>query len=327
MLTKLILKNVSRVEEAEIDLPQLLRIEGSNNAGKTSAIYRSLEVMMLGESFPESMVRRGQKSAYMALEFSDKRKIEYRREGKKQSVTLIYPDGNIRKFETIKGSEEEIRKFTGGIVVKPDKKSDKETPQFVPISASQVYMIQGMSDETILKRLTNLAGGSGIAVAKQRIESSLREKKGELKALEEIVCEARTEAENALTCLEPLNDLNSRYEACRGQEKAVLKRQEELDGLWMDHEARGYMGDALDGIAEGTLNGLMFRINAVKSDRDLLSESEYALRMLHSQNVEMGILENELDKIELLVYDLEQQIEEEFKKVPVCEVCGQEMKL
>lgn len=168
------LRNVCRIERERIEFGMLTRVEGENDAGKSTSVYAALEIALLCDPFPESMVRRGEREASIRVEFTDGSSVERRRSGAKQECTLVYADGTRKDFLTVKDIVDEVRAFTGCQEIRLDKNASPESFQFIPLDAPQTYLLHGVDPRGVLKRITKVAGGAGIETAKATIESEIR---------------------------------------------------------------------------------------------------------------------------------------------------------
>ena len=172
-LKTLTLKNISRVELAEIHFGMLTRIAGENGAGKTMCTFDALQIVCLGAPFTEDMVRGGAKFASIKLEFTDGSWIERVRDRSKQSCTICQADGEQITYDTVNDIKDKIQEFTGFKMVELVK-DDKESFQFIGIDDPQTYLLDGTSDATALRKLTKVMGGTGAETAKATLESEVR---------------------------------------------------------------------------------------------------------------------------------------------------------
>lgn len=179
LIKTLILNNICRIENAEIEFGMLTKVIGENDAGKSTSIYNTLEIVLLGENFSEDMVRIGCKRASIEVVFTDGSSTYWERAGKKQLVILKDASGSTRDYTTVKDIVPLIREHSGCTEVILDKSSGKESFQFVPLDAPQTYLLHGVAPSTVLRRITKVVGGSGAETAKQKIEADKRKLQNE----------------------------------------------------------------------------------------------------------------------------------------------------
>lgn len=177
MIQSLEITNVCRVPHEVIEFRALQRIVGENQAGKSSAIFDPLRIVLLGETFPETMIRHGQTEAKAKVTFADGRWIERARTGKAQRCTLCDADGKQTEYTTIKDIREITQKFTGFSEIVLDKNVGPESFQFFAIDDPQTYLVSGVDPKGVLSRITKIIGGTGPETAKKTLESSAKELK------------------------------------------------------------------------------------------------------------------------------------------------------
>lgn len=168
MITAAEFTNVCRIDYLYLEFDALFRVEGPNGAGKTKVVYDGLELVLYNKPFPDSYVRRGERSASIKIIFDDGRWITRERIGAKQKLTLFDPVTNETKsYDTIKDMTEQVRRFTGFNELVFDK-TKSENYQFIPIEAPQTYLIHN-APEVVLRTITKVIGGQGAEVAKQKL--------------------------------------------------------------------------------------------------------------------------------------------------------------
>lgn len=176
-LKKVELHNYKTHEHTVIEFhDSVTAVVGDNDAGKTN-IWRALRMVLLSKPFPVAHVKRGHKSGYVLVEFDDGSSITRSRSGQKQSFLLVYPDGTTDQGETIQGESfrDKVKELSGF--------TDEEALQFIG-SKDVTYLLEGVSADVILRRITKMMSGLGIETAKQKLESRLTKNKSDIKAYE-----------------------------------------------------------------------------------------------------------------------------------------------
>lgn len=189
-LQSITLNNYRSYANETINFEGLNGIVGLNNHGKSS-VYRALDMLLTNGNFRDKDIRRGTKSGWARLDFTDGSWL--RRGAGLKEIPLTLCDGINEPIEYGKYSDMDaaVQQFTGFLDIKLDKTGPSESIQMVSVNAPQGFLIEKASPETIMRRINRLAGGTGVDLAKVELEKLLKEQNKEYVIAEELAKNAK----------------------------------------------------------------------------------------------------------------------------------------
>lgn len=309
------LHNYKTHEHTVIDFhDSVTAVVGDNDAGKTN-IWRALRMVLLSKPFPVAHVKRGHKSGYVKVSFEDGSSITRSRSGQKQSFLLVYADGTTDQGDTIQGEafRDKVAALSGF--------TDEESLQFIG-SKDVTYLLEGVSADVILRRITKMMSGLGIETAKQKLESRLTKNKADVKAYD-----AQLSQKQAVMDLldhakwseheSELKWLTSRNEAFEGRRA----RLETLRGLGRSYGAAVAAARLAGVVSSITTDDLTHRVQELEAQKErltnLLRLQDEGNRLIEQIKTYDYKVEEAMDQIEIAV-ELAQQEELQAKVCPTC---------
>lgn len=170
------IKNYKSIKKANIDFSTVFGISGPNSAGK-SAIVDAISMVIYSEPFPENCVHFGENNAKVTVRFDTGLEISRVRDGKKQSLVVKHPLANKEEVYTNPLKQKEfVQNLTNFKPVQLDN-TNKILLQIMPLGSDQFFMVQGVSDETVLKRFIYLTSGSKLEEARDSIVADIKSEK------------------------------------------------------------------------------------------------------------------------------------------------------
>lgn len=302
MITKLELTNYKSHKHTVLEFDKLVGIVGDNGSGKSN-IFRALQTVLLNKSFTKKHIRRGEKEARICVTFDDGRQIEKIRTSSTLTTYLRNLNTNeVSKYIGSQGLTEKINNFSH---FQEGSSDGPENLQLVK-SSEQFFLIDGWSDETILKRVSNLFSSTSIETAKISLESKLR-------GLSQRMLIKREEQTN-------LDNRLKRYENI----KTIKKEFKHLDKIIDEIRQIDSMLSDIDGLIKAyhLAGSLLVKTHETYSEMvgnaDLIHSYKQKRRLIENQIRDMhNYIENYKSKHKDLVA-LNKEIESINKVCPLC---------
>jgi DNA repair exonuclease SbcCD ATPase subunit len=169
-IKRLILRNFTSYESAEIEFSDGVTIIRGNNGHGKSNILLALQIILFADDFPDTLIRWGQKEAYIQVDFTDGSSISRTRSGKSQKIVLTDNHGADTVLTNVKTSAEMVREFTGFTPVKLDENGSPELLQY--LTMDDPHFLLNRSAEVTLRMLSALISGQGIETAKMSLSKA-----------------------------------------------------------------------------------------------------------------------------------------------------------
>lgn len=174
MIKELHLKNYLSHKDSVIKFDKLVAIVGQNQHGK-STIFRALDALLTMSPFTVEDISWGEKEATIKVVLANNTWIERKRTKSGQVVSIFDNEkGKQVDYTTTTGVKAEIERLTGIKSIKMDESSSAEQLQIVPSDSPSNWLLEGISAETLLRRINKLMIGSGIEDAKKSFQSDMR---------------------------------------------------------------------------------------------------------------------------------------------------------
>lgn len=170
------LKNFTTWETLNVEFDQVTCIKGNNGQGKSN-ILLALEIILFNDDFPDTLIKRGQKDAWIKVEFSDGSSILRERNKKGQTITLTDIAGKSTTYNSTKCTEQ-VQEFTGFKPIKLDANATAERLQVIP--PKYPHFLMSKSPDVTMRYLSALIGGQGIETVKTTLVKELNDNKGKI---------------------------------------------------------------------------------------------------------------------------------------------------
>lgn len=309
------LKNFTTWETLDIEFAQITCIKGANGQGKSN-ILLALEIILFNDDFPDTLIKRGQKDAWIRVEFTDGSSILRERNKKGQTITLTDKDGKSTPFSSTKCTDQ-VQEFTGFKPIKLDANATAERLQIIP--PKYPHFLMSKSPDVTMRYLSALIGGQGIETVKTTLAKELNENKAQIVNAEANVA---VSVSNQALLTGSLMDANIQkaYELLakeRGLDdrRKLIERLRHLDDMKqaaMSTEELAAIGDAFDALDDAEAK--LFEIRSIYDEIDQLTKARTRINAL---NREKHLLTTELKKTEDELVNIMKDFEE-FR----CKKCG-----
>lgn len=311
MIKKIELTNFMSHAHSVIEPGIVTSIIGQNGAGKSN-IWLATNIALTNDDFPETLVRRGETSASIKVEFPDGRSIIRERNGSSQRVTLHTPGEEDVVFNTVRDITATVQKFTGFSDIALDNKA-VENLQLVPLGANPYFMFAGISPETILRRFTRLMAGGSIEDAKKGIASDIYQQKQRLNLQKENLEKMVVPFDE-----ERLNQVDAMNEAF----KAKSRKRAELTTKY-DTLTRVQTRFLTNSVNAGLLHSSIQRFDGLPRMQERLNKrSGLMIKMTLLGEIKNGLFQKYQLEKELEVQLTEAQKELAQYKLCECKQCG-----
>lgn len=232
MIAQLNLENYRSYAKAEIKFGVITGIVGLNNHGKTS-IYRALFTLLSNGDFRTKDIRHGTKKSVIEVIFTNGARIKRERTASTQLLLVTTPTGEIKgPYAKVSDMTDLVQQVSGVKPVKLTKGDTNDFIQFVPVDAPQNFLFGGVANETVLKRINNLAGGAGIEVTRGKLMTALKKKKSEAQTTKEAYQESLVEVNKYSEInFEHLSKLQSEIVTTTNQVEKVDTQLTRLDSV------------------------------------------------------------------------------------------------
>jgi DNA repair exonuclease SbcCD ATPase subunit len=333
LLRALEIKNYLSHQYTYLDnIEDLFAFIGENDCGKSN-IWEAINMVVHNEPWPEEdlfenkLTKERTKSGFVRIVFDDGREITRERDGKSQSVTLVWEDGTTDVYKTVKGLDETIAGFTGFAKIRVDKSdSTPESLQLIPIEeASLPFMISGIKEDGILRRLNRLAFGAGFESAKVLVDKDIRAREADLRVANTL----KEQSERVVKVLE-----EDDWGVAEGMVAKAETLVEEACGYERKAETLTEIQDKISttyGIValRGLHDKLFETVSRLSEVLESYDESEKELEDI--KNLEASI--NSTKQRLIALYRKQDELTEELESLSeilakaVCETCGQLVKI
>jgi len=170
------LKNFTTWETLHVDFGQVTCVKGNNGQGKSN-ILLALEIILFNDDFPDTLIKRGQKDAWIKVEFTDGSSILRERNKKGQVITTTDAAGKSTTYNSTKCTDQ-VQEFTGFKPIKLDANATAERLQVIP--PKYPHFLMSKSPDVTMRYLSALIGGQGIETVKTTLAKELNENKGKI---------------------------------------------------------------------------------------------------------------------------------------------------
>jgi hypothetical protein len=144
-------------------------------------VFDALRTVLLNDVIGEDDIRHGETEGYILVEFGDGRSIKRSFTSKSRYHVIIRePNGKETTGTTQKSMTYVVRAFTGFDTI--DIAGKSQDLQFVAVDDPAVFLVTGVTPETVLKSITSAVGSHGFDVAKSTLTSEANKLNAELKA-------------------------------------------------------------------------------------------------------------------------------------------------
>lgn len=319
-IKRLTLRNFTSYESAEIEFSTGVTVIRGNNGHGKSNILLALQIVLFADDFPDSLIRWGEKEAYIQVEFTDGSSISRTRSGKSQKIVLTDSNGTDTVLTNVKTSTDIIREFTGFTPVKLDENGSPELLQY--LTMDDPHFLLNRSPEVTLRMLSALISGQGIETAKMSLTKAAKEIQSSITQVNSAY-EVSSANLAALTASpvqrkreQATNLLNDRVSAFETKRELLEQYKEARDVLRaaLTEEERIEIADA-----KKAFNALVTRYHGLQDKRDYLSDLNEAKDTYMSATSKIRDLVAKRKQLVLEAEAIQAEIDSMYQK---CKTCG-----